>query len=162
IDPDLTAQARANAEHLIASELPAEHQTTEHPSMPSLQEPRFTLLLQQELDRIAAGQGLTGGIDVTRYEAPEPPAPSISGEAPDLDSWRQTLRKAYTASHHLTTRHENLELLEESGKNAWLIGNSQLEELLRGTEKELAETRDDVEEVNRQRKVAQENGRAEL
>lgn len=118
--------------------------------------------MQQELDRKAAGEGLAGGIDVTRYEAPEPPAPSGEGTAPDLDSWRQTLRKAYTASHHLTTRHENLGLLEESGKNAWLIGNSQLEELLRGTEKELAETREGAEEVNRQRKTAQENGRAEL
>lgn len=100
---------------------------------------------------------------MSRYEAPEPPAPSSSsGAAPDLDAWRETLRKAYTASHHLSTRHENLALLEENGKNAWLIGNSQLEDVLRELERELAETRAAVEEVNRQRKTAQEAGRGEL
>lgn len=59
-------------------------------------------------------------------------------------------------------RHENLALLEESGKNAWLIGNSQLEEILRGLEKELAEMKEAAETVNKERKMAQEARHGEL
>jgi pre-mRNA-splicing factor SPF27 len=53
-------------------------------------------------------------------------------------------------------------LLEEHGKNAWLIGNSQLEEILRGMEKELADTKSASEEVNKQRKIAQDASFGEL
>ena len=121
-------------------------------------------MFQQELDRKATGAPLTGGIDLSRYEEPEAPARSTDTKTgtPNLDAWRETLRKAYTSSHHLSTRHENLALLEESGKNAWLIGNSQLEDILRGIEKELAETKEGIEGVNKQRKITQEGGKGEL
>lgn len=108
---------------------------------------------------------MTGGIDLSRYEAPEPPsALSASDKAPSevLEDWRTTLQKAYTSSSHLSTRHENLSLLDEHGKNAWLIGNSQLEEILRGLEKELVETRESTEAIHRQRKMAQEARKGEL
>ena len=121
--------------------------------------------MQQELDRKSAGLPLTGGIDLSRYEAPEPPARGSDEEGnsiPNLDEWRQTLQKAYTASSHLAMRHENLALLEENGKNAWLIGNSQLEDILRAIEKELTETKDDSETVNKERKITQENSKGEL
>lgn len=59
-------------------------------------------------------------------------------------------------------RHENLALLEENGKNAWLIGNSQLEDILRDLEKELAETKEAAETVNKERKLAQEASKGEL
>ena len=108
---------------------------------------------------------LTGGIDLSRYEAPEPPARTSDAEGnstPNLDGWRQTLQKAYTASSHLAKRHENLALLEENGKNAWLIGNTQLEDILRGIEKELTETKETAEAVNKERKIAQEASKGEL
>lgn len=107
----------------------------------------------------------TGGIDLSRYEAPEPPArasDAAGNSTPNLDEWRQTLQKAYTASSHLAMRHENLALLEENGKNAWLIGNSQLEDILRGIEKELTETKETAEAVNKERKIAQEARKGEL
>lgn len=53
-------------------------------------------------------------------------------------------------------------MLEEHGRNAWLIGNSQLEDILRDLEKELADTKEAAEEVNRQRKLAQEARQGEL
>lgn len=43
-----------------------------------------------------------------------------------------------------------------------MIGNSQLEDILRGLEKELAETKEEVETVNKQRKLTQESGKGEL
>lgn len=122
-------------------------------------------MMQLELERHAARRPLTGGVDLSRYEAPEPPARTSGAEkntSPDLDTWRSTLRKAYTASSHLNMRLENLTLLEEHGKNAWLIGNSQLEEILHGIEKELAETKEATENINRQRKLAQAASKGEL
>lgn len=98
-----------------------------------------------------------GGIDLTRYEAPDEPA----SDTPQ-DAWRQALRNAYVSSTYLSGRHLNLTLLDEFGKNAWLIGNSQLENLLQELEHELARLRDDVENVNKARKAAQENSRGEL
>ncbi|KAL4733994.1 Pre-mRNA-splicing factor SPF27 [Aspergillus similis] len=161
IDAAPSAEVRAHAEKLIASELASDYQTSVHPSIPEFPEPKFSPFIQQEIERKAAGLPLTGGIDLARYEAPEPPTRSADS-APNLDEWRQTLRRAYTASSHLSSRLENLSLLEESGKNAWLIGNSHLEDILRALEKELAETKEATESVNRQRKIAQESCQGEL
>lgn len=55
-----------------------------------------------------------------------------------------------------------MELLEQFGKNAWLVANGQLEDILRGVEKELVETREAMTEVNRERKRKQEGRRGEL
>lgn len=165
IDPELSAEARAQVDKMISAELPPDYQSTLHPSIPALPEPRFSPLMQQELARKEAGLPLTGGIDLSRYEAPEPPS-GTSAPGTDssqaLDEWRRTLQRAYTSSSHLSTRHTNLTLLEENGKNAWLIANSQLEEILRGLEKELADTKEAVEGVNRQRKIAQEARKGEF
>ncbi|RAL09902.1 pre-mRNA-splicing factor SPF27 family protein [Aspergillus homomorphus CBS 101889] len=161
IEAEPSTSARAAAERLITAELSADSQTTLHPSIPGCPEPQFSPLMQQEVDRKASGLPLTGGIDLSRYEAPEPPARASDG-SPNLEEWRRTLQKAYTASSHLSMRHDNLALLEENGKNAWLIGNSQLEDILRGLEKELAETKEAAESVNKERKMAQEANKGEL
>jgi pre-mRNA-splicing factor SPF27 len=94
---------------------------------------------------------------LSRYEAPEKPT-----DDSDPDSWRNALREAYISSSYLSGRLANLSLLEEYGKNAWLISNSQLEDILRDLERELTERKEAVENVNRARKAAQENSRAEL
>ena len=150
---------------MISAEIPATASSSLHPSIPPPREAHFSPLIQRELDRKAAGAPLTGGIDLSRYEAPEPPtrkSDSDSGTGPYLDAWKQTLRRAYTSSSHLSVRHENLALLEENGKNAWLIGNSQLEDILQGLERELAEMKEAAESVNKQRKLAQETRQGEL
>lgn len=66
------------------------------------------------------------------------------------------------SSTHLQNRVLNLSLLSTFGKNAWLVGNAQLEDILRGLERELVETRAQTEEVNKQRKAAQEACRGEM
>ncbi|KAJ6044526.1 uncharacterized protein N7446_002720 [Penicillium canescens] len=162
VDAAPSASAQARAQQLINAELSPEHSTTLHPWIPEAPEPKFTEFMQQELARKAQGTPLTGGIDLSRYEAPEAPTRASDNDAPNLEEWRQTLQKAYASSLHLAKRHENLALLEEHGKNAWLIGNSQLEEILGGLEKELAETKEAVEETNKQRKIAQEASHGEL
>ena len=150
---------------MIAAELSPDYQTTLHPSIPPLPQPKFSNLIQQELDRKAANLPLTGGIDLSRYEAPEPPSTTHTsdGEKAEISrEWQDTLQKAYASSSYLSTRITNLSLLDEYGKNAWLIGNSQLEEILKDLERELVEIREATEEVNRARKSVQEGSRGEI
>ncbi|KAJ5444005.1 uncharacterized protein N7458_007877 [Penicillium daleae] len=148
IDAEPSAVARQKAQQLINAELAPEHSSILHPSIPASPESKFSPFIQQELERKAT--------------APEPPTRTSDTDAPDLPEWQETLLKACTSSSHLAKRHENLALLEEHGKNAWLIGNAQLEEVLRGLEKELAETKSASEDVNKQRKIAQDASFGEL
>jgi len=52
--------------------------------------------------------------------------------------------------------------LEQFGKNAWLIGNAQLENILKEIEKELVETKEQIEEVSRARQLTQEGIKGEM
>lgn len=91
-------------------------------------------------------------IDTSRYEAP------ADSDSPDVN----TLRQAYVSSSYLVQRQQTLALLEDFGKNAWLVHNSQLEDVLRRLEKEVLETKEEVEAVNRERKREQEGKRDEI
>lgn len=79
-----------------------------------------------------------------------------------MRQWNETLRKAYTSSEYLNARLTQLGLLEKFGKNAWLIGNSQLEDILKGLERELAGLRKQQEEVETERRTQQESVRGEV
>lgn len=163
VDQDLSLDARAEIDKLIAAELPAEFQTTLHPSIPELPETRFSSLIEQELERKERNEPMTGGIDLSRYEAPEAPEADPNKDRSEvLKEWDQTLRRAYTASSHMSGRHDNLALLEQNGKNAWLIGNAHLEEMLRKVEKELQDTKDATEALHKERKTRQEIAKGEL
>ena len=91
-------------------------------------------------------------IDTSRYEAP------LDSDSPDMN----ILRQAYISSSYLINRQQTLALLEEFGKNAWLVHNSQLENILKDLEKEVIETRGEVEAVNRERKREQEGKKDEI
>lgn len=164
MDGDITADERAQAKYEIDRELPPEFPSIIHPSLPPLPEPRFSDLIQQELARKAAGLPIEGGIDTSRYEAIKPPTePTSDEDRPKVtEAWRETLRKAYADSTHLHSRLTNLALLEKFGKNAWLIANAQLEDILRGLEKELVDVRDRTDETHKARKGGQDYIRGEL
>jgi pre-mRNA-splicing factor SPF27 len=55
-----------------------------------------------------------------------------------------------------------LGLLEKFGKNAWLVGNSQLEDILKDIETELADVRKQQEEVETLRRSQQESVQGEI
>ena len=133
--------------------------------IPVIDQSRFSPAIQEELVRKASGLPLNG-VDLSRYEAPEPPSKEDPYSKDDasraLDEWRQVLLRAYTSSSHLSIRQENLRLLDESGKNAWLIANSQLEHILQTVEKELVHAKEAVETVHKQRKITQETSKGEL
>ena len=89
--------------------------------------------------------------------------PTSDDDRPEtLTAWRDVLQRAYTSSSYLQSRFSNLALLEEFGKNAWLVGNAQSEDVLRGIEKELMETQGSVDRVNQARKIEQLAAKGEL
>ncbi|KAL9019890.1 MAG: hypothetical protein Q9185_002832 [Variospora sp. 1 TL-2023] len=141
------------ARNLIASSLPPSYLTTPHPSLPPLRPSKLTPAAQAEQLRIENKEPLNA-IDTTRYELPE--------LAPNTAPTQTQLQQAYASSHYLRGRLQNLALLDQFGKNAWLVGNGQLEDILREVEKELVEVRESVEAINRGRKERQEAGRGEM
>lgn len=112
-------------------------------------EPNFRPATQAELDRIAAGKPWVGGIDVSRYE--------LGAEAS-----HSALAAAYASAAHVEARLANLTLLNEFGKNAWLVHNSQLEALLKGLEEELMQLKTECEVINKERKGVQVDAQPEL
>ncbi|XDG04403.1 hypothetical protein ABKA04_004018 [Annulohypoxylon sp. FPYF3050] len=155
VDAEPTAAERAAAESLIA----AEASTTPSPqsTLPPLREPKFSPLITDELSRIASKTPLAA-IDLSRYEAPSPPSsPTLSPT-----TLQTTLSRAYTAQTYLLGRQAHLQLLETYGKNAWLIGNWQLEAEVQALERELAETKKEIDVVNIQRRRAQDEVGGEL
>jgi pre-mRNA-splicing factor SPF27 len=101
-----------------------------------------------------------------RYEdldAPENTNPTSDEDRPELlERWNKALKQAYVSSEYVDGRRTQLGLLEKFGKNAWLIGNSQLEDMLKNIETELAEVRKQQEEVETQRRSPQESVQGEM
>ncbi|KAF8865034.1 hypothetical protein BDZ45DRAFT_471466 [Acephala macrosclerotiorum] len=155
IDAEPTAAQRASALSLIATEL-GTLPTDLHPSIPPLLPSNLSPIMSLEHERISRGEKLSA-IDLSRYEVLDPPSnPS------DLPAWKSSLQQAYTSQSHLATRLTNLSLLEKYGKNAWLISNSQLEDILRGLERELEERKKEIDLIVVERKNAQENVGGEM
>ncbi|SMY18871.1 unnamed protein product [Zymoseptoria tritici ST99CH_1A5] len=152
--PSVDALAAANA--LIQAELDPEHTNTSHPSIPAMRESKYSDLIEAEHARIAAGQPKSGGLDLSRYELLDAPAKG------DLEAWKVALQKAYASAEYLRGREINLSLLETYGKNAWLIGNSALEDELRTLEKEVEAAKIEGEQIQQARRTVQANAAGEM
>jgi pre-mRNA-splicing factor SPF27 len=87
------------------------------------------------------------------------PRPTTSTDPTDHHT---ALQRAYASSTYLDTRNQNLALLEQFPKNAWLVGNAQLEDILRDVKRELVDVRQQTEEVNKLRKAGREEVRGEM
>lgn len=157
IDDTISQEARDRASVLVQREQRNANSHEPHPALPAEQQISFPDLLAKELDRIASGQPREGGIDPARYEEPDEPSAND-----DAATWRRSIRNAYVSSAYLEGRHINLALLEELGKNAWLVGNSQLDGILKDLDQELAFLKEEVDSVNRERKLAQEGSKGEI
>ncbi|KAK5075554.1 hypothetical protein LTR64_001761 [Lithohypha guttulata] len=157
IDPDPSQAQREAANLLIQSHLPRDHSATIHPSVVDTTSAGPRAFIQQEVDRAGAGRLMSGGIDLSRYESFD----DVSADGP-LEDTRSALKTAYANVSYLRGRLSNITLLEEYGKNAWLIGNSQLEDILKQLEEELRTTKELSENTNRIRKTAQEDSKGEL
>ena len=156
IDAAPTAEALASADALIQAELSNDDQSSLHSSIPAATKSQWSQRIEFEHARLAAGQSKEAGIDLSRYEALDAPAKG------DLEAWKTALQQAYASAEYLHGREMNLGLLETYGKNAWLVANSQLEDILKGLEKEIEAMKLEQEAVEQSRMAAQNNVAGEM
>jgi pre-mRNA-splicing factor SPF27 len=164
IDNEPTAAQRAAAEALITASLSTILDASTHDLLPSLPASSLTPLLESEFARHASKTRITG-IDLTRYEALDPPStsPDSDEKSPEtLDLWRATLASAYTSREYLAGRTKKLEELNGNGKEEWLAGNEELVAVLKGLEEELAQKKEEIDLVVVARRNAQEAVAGEL
>ncbi|QSZ31645.1 hypothetical protein DSL72_001212 [Monilinia vaccinii-corymbosi] len=156
IDAEPTPAERTAAESLIATYLEPTSASTPHPSLPPLLPSHLSPALATEHARISHSTPAPPlkAIDLTRYETLSPSESSLPAST--------LLSQAYTSQTYLNTRLTNLSLLEQFGRNAWLIGNAQLEDILKGLEQEVAAKKDEIDVVVIGRKNAQEAVEAEI
>lgn len=156
IDSEPTPQALSAAHALIS----AEQQTFSPPPEPSSseREPSFSPAITAEFTRLASKQP-SQILDLSRYEAQEIPAPQSSK---DIDALRTPLSNAFVSSSYLSSRAQNLKLLDAHGRNAWLLSNYHLEDQLRSIERDLADTKRDIDLVNAARASRQNDVKAEM
>lgn len=129
--------------------------------------PQFSDYIEREHARLDGNPASKlSGIDLKRYEnldAPENTNPTSDEDKPQLlEKWNKALKQAYTSSEYVQGRLTQLGLLEKFGKNAWLVGNSQLEDILKGVEMELADVRKQHQEVEVIRRSKQESVHGEI
>ncbi|TDZ26071.1 Pre-mRNA-splicing factor SPF27 [Colletotrichum sidae] len=158
IDGELMPAEREAAESLIRAEL----STSSPPAPAAYKEPSFSHLFQQELERVAAQQPLKA-VDLERYQSQEPfPNGEQPESAEDRERLADSLRKAYTSFAYLDARAQNLALLEKWGKNAWLTANWGLENELKALERDLTQTKKQIDILTVARRHQQEEVAAEM
>ena len=104
-------------------------------------------------------------IDLSRYEAQDPPSASELAGLDPVEAKAQletALSRAYASATYLSGRRAHLALLDNYGKNAWLIGNWQLEAELKALERELAEARKEIDVLAFHRRRTQDEVAGEL
>ncbi|KAL5089462.1 hypothetical protein Trisim1_005738 [Trichoderma cf. simile WF8] len=173
IDPEPSSEALSAARALIA----AEQSTFSPPPPPSSsstppKEPTFSPAIAAELTRIASSAP-SQPLDLSRYEAQELPPPptkkstrskksSSAAAASAVEASRQPLSNAFISSSYLSSRAQNLSLLDSHGRNAWLLSNYHLEAELRSLERDLAETKRDMDLLNAARASRQNEVKGEM
>ncbi|KAL6908904.1 Pre-mRNA-splicing factor SPF27 [Trichoderma evansii] len=155
IDTEPTPQALSAAHALIS----AEQQTFSPPSPTETpKESTFSPAIAAELERIAS-KTPSQILDLSRYEAQEVPPKSSSS---DVEALRAPLSNAFVSSSYLSSRAQNLKLLDSHGRNAWLLSNYHLEGQLRSLERDLADTKRDIDLVNAARASRQNDVKGEM
>lgn len=163
LDPEPTPTEREAIERLIQAEITPGSSGTLHPSIRARLESAYDSsqhAMKASLQNFAeTGQARKSdeGIDSTRYE--EVAAPT---DRNDPAAWRDSIQAAYKLQSYLDGRTQNLEALDEYGKNAWLMGNFELENELRSLEKELKGAQKRVQEIDEERRVKQEGCAGEM
>lgn len=111
-------------------------------------------LFGTELARVQAGKPIPAGkgLDTRRYALPAP-----SGKnANNLEAWEQALKSSLSQLEHQRLRLMNANLMNQYGANAWRVQNFSVENMIARLERDATETRQAIEQVNRERKRSQE------
>ena len=106
--------------------------------------------MRAEFERLAARQPMEM-LSMKRYELPTPAA----GQKNDITAWNDSVENSLAQLEHMSTRIENLELLEKYGANGWKTHNELLSKMVETAQKHLSNLRREIQETNWQRKSDQ-------
>ncbi|KAF2119339.1 Pre-mRNA-splicing factor SPF27 [Lophiotrema nucula] len=171
VDAPPSEASLAAARALIAADIKGAgiDPTQLHPALipAASYEPKYSGAIEREHARLQENpSSKLSAIDLKRYEELEAPPttnPTSDEDRPEvLEQWNQALKKAYASSEYVNGRLTELGLLEKFGKNAWLIGNSQLEDILKAIETELADVKKQQEDIEVLRRSQQESVGGEI
>lgn len=109
-----------------------------------------TELMRNEFSRIEGGMRMET-MNTKRYELPGPPAGKLS----EIQAWQESVDNSFAQLEHQSVRLLNLELLEKYGCEAWKAGLEVVVGLNAKAQKELAELKKEIQDVNWSRKNKQ-------
>ena len=109
-----------------------------------------TAIMRAEFERLSARQPMEM-LSMKRYELPTPAA----GQKNDITAWNDSVENSLAQLEHMSTRIENLELLEKFGANGWKSHNELLSKMVESAQKHLSNLRREIQETNWQRKSDQ-------
>ncbi|CAG8493886.1 8325_t:CDS:2, partial [Scutellospora calospora] len=105
-------------------------------------------ILATEYQRVQQGKAMVE-MDTSRYKLIEPE------DKEDEEAWKKAIDNSNAQLQHQNLRFFNLELLQKFGANAWKLHNFQLEHQLQQLQRLLEEYRQNILELNKQRKSSQ-------
>eukprot|EP00316_Scyphosphaera_apsteinii_P012591 CAMPEP_0119301026 /NCGR_PEP_ID=MMETSP1333-20130426/2890_1 /TAXON_ID=418940 /ORGANISM="Scyphosphaera apsteinii, Strain RCC1455" /LENGTH=226 /DNA_ID=CAMNT_0007302997 /DNA_START=54 /DNA_END=734 /DNA_ORIENTATION=+ len=151
-DPAIKAQV----DRLIQDELSTiKKQPRDYLAHLPLYEPKFEghPALQAEWMRICSSDGKEPmpTMDVSRYQLDPPPQAKQTNAA----AWDRAVHNAEAQLEHQSNRIDNLELMQKYGANLWRVHLNSLEAASRRLESEQAELSQQIDTLNRKRKLEQ-------
>lgn len=114
-------------------------------------------LLGAEMERVKAGIPLNA-LDDIRYQLNPPP----KAQSNSFAAWKEALDNAHSQIGHQHNRVVNLELMLKFGPKAWRVHNARLASSNTRLEAEVAQLKNEVEAVNRERKLQQTTAGSKL
>jgi pre-mRNA-splicing factor SPF27 len=119
--------------------------------LPSLELHKFeTDVMRKEYERLSQRLPMET-LSMKRYELPPPP----TGKLTDLSAWNECVENSYAQLEHQNTRICNLELMQEYSCESWKTYLTLLTNMVAGQQKQLADVKRRIQEVNWQRKCNQ-------
>mmetsp|Transcript_30830 Transcript_30830/g.37364 ORF Transcript_30830/g.37364 Transcript_30830/m.37364 type:complete len:243 (+) Transcript_30830:254-982(+) len=114
-------------------------------------------VIANELQRVAEGKPVEP-LDTTRYRLEPPPL----NRRNDPGAWKHGLTNAQAQLEHQALRMTNLELAVKYGPNAWRANLQHLDATCSSAKQALADTKAEIEQINRERKLHQTSVGTEL
>ncbi|KAK5584766.1 hypothetical protein RB653_006383 [Dictyostelium firmibasis] len=109
--------------------------------------------LENDFKRMEKGENMKE-FDIGRYKVE--PTTTITKQQVNEKQWNDNLNNARSQLEHQDIRKINLELLQRYGGNSWKLYLSDLEILQKTLKKQLDQKKQQIEEINIQRKLSQE------
>lgn len=109
-----------------------------------------TDLMKNEFQRIESGLRIEN-MNTKRYELPAP----ATGKLGEIQAWQESVDNSFAQLEHQSIRYLNLDLLQKYGCEAWKAALEVLVAMSAKAQKELAELKKEIQDVNWRRKNKQ-------